>query len=153
MWRGEGNIRARGRILHWKRGSKIICSMILRLLGRIWSREEGEESEILEKKIKIFFFKWGWERILSCRELYTPPSDDMSLLSTAFLARRYLSWSELWVAPFSVYPLTDQLHHWFITYYMSTSIFKISRQIELLILVDYNLYCIHVHVLLCKKRV
>ena len=46
-----------------ERGSKIICPIILRLLGRISSEEEG-------KKLKIK--KRGWGRISSCRELYTP---------------------------------------------------------------------------------
>ena len=50
------------------RVSNIIFPLILRLLGRISNGEEGKETEILGKKIKIK--KWGWGRISSCRELY-----------------------------------------------------------------------------------
>ena len=35
------------------RGSIIICSVILRLKGRLSSGEEGKRNEILEKKIKF----------------------------------------------------------------------------------------------------
>ena len=55
------------------RGSNIICSMILRLYGRLSSEEEGKGTGILGKKIQILK-KWGWGRISNCKELYTPLS-------------------------------------------------------------------------------
>ena len=45
-----------GKIITWKkreRGSNFILPLILRLLGRISSGEEGKGTEIFRKKIKI----------------------------------------------------------------------------------------------------
>ena len=39
--------------ISWKKGSNIIFPLILRLLGRISSGEEGKRMEIAGKKIKI----------------------------------------------------------------------------------------------------
>ena len=41
------------------------------LLGKISSGEAGKETEVLGKKNKDLEI-WGWGRISSCRELYTP---------------------------------------------------------------------------------
>ena len=54
-----------------ERGRNIIFSIILKLLGRISSREEGKGIEILGKKIKIFK-KWLCGRISNCKELSYP---------------------------------------------------------------------------------
>ena len=53
-----------------KKGSNIIFPIILRLLGRISSEEEGKGTKILGKKIKILTNGGG-----ECRELYTPLKD------------------------------------------------------------------------------
>ena len=44
MLRGERNIVAVGKNIAWDRGSNIICSKILRLLGRISNVEKWEET-------------------------------------------------------------------------------------------------------------
>ena len=62
---GEENI-----VVKRERVSNIIFPIILRLLGKISSGEEGKGTEITGKKIKIK--QSGLGRISSCRELYTP---------------------------------------------------------------------------------
>ena len=63
--------------------SNIIFHIILRLLGRFSSGKEGKEAEIFRKKIKILR-KYGWGRIISCRELYIPLKIFLSFLKNSF---------------------------------------------------------------------
>ena len=50
----DGNIMAAGKNITWEKGNNIIFPIILRLLGRILSEENGKGTEISGKKIKMF---------------------------------------------------------------------------------------------------